>query len=219
MNEFKGEITAELVDVRFAFSGKVGSVSKRQGQRVKKGDAIAVLDRTFLKIDLEKELAAYEKTRAEFELFGIKQKANSDEDDIAKYLRVKQQADLDQAVKNTELAKFKMDESTMISPVAGTIVDMHGLVAGLYITPASGSVTIMNQESLACVVEVPQTEIFQFMDERQMRVYIEGLDEVVIGVQRLPTYGKKGEFSIPISLSYTPSLFPGMKAKATFKLD
>jgi len=218
MNEFEGEITAELVDVRFAFSGKVGSVSKHEGQRVKKGDTIAALDTTFLKIDLEKELAAYEKTRAEFELFGRKYPGGSD-DDTVKFMRTKQQADLDNAVKNTELAKFKMDESVMVSPVTGTIIDMHGLVSGLYVTPASGPVTIMNQESLACVIEVPQTEIFQFMDERQMRVYIEGLEEVVIGVQRLPTHGKKGQFSIPIALSYIPSLFPGMKAKATFKLD
>ena len=219
MNEFSGEITADFVDVKFAFSGKVADLKKAVGQKVKKGEILALLDTQLLEVEHAKELAQYEKTRAEFEIFRLKHGNGPDAEDTIKFLRTKQQADLDSSVKNIESSKLRLDQSILLSPVTGTVIDMHGLVKGLYTTPASNPITIMDQESLTFVIEVPQTEIFQFREERQMRVYIEGISDEIIGIQRLPTHGKKGSFLIPIALSYNEFLFPGMQGKATFKLD
>jgi multidrug resistance efflux pump len=218
MNEFSGEITAEFVDIRFAFSGKISHVFKYQGEPVKKGDSIAVLDKKLLQIELDKELADYEKARADFDLFTQKH-GQENADDTIKFLRTKQQSELNVAVKNSELAKFRIDQSELISPVDGIVIDTHGIASGLFVTPASNPITVLNLETLVFVIEVPQEELFQFKEERQMKIILDGAKEPIFGTQRLPTHGKKGNFSIPIPIPAQDFIFPGMTGQATFKVD
>lgn len=218
MNEFSGEVTAEFIDIRFAFSGKVSHVFKHQGEAVKKGESIALLDKKLLQIELDKELADYEKARADFDLFTQKH-GQENADDTIKFLRTKQQSELNVAVKNSELAKIRIDQSELISPVDGIVADTHGIAPGLFVTPASNPITVLNLETLVFVIEVPQEELFQFKEERQMKIILNGVKEPLFGIQRLPTHGKKGQFLIPIPITAQDFIFPGMTGQATFKVD
>ncbi len=219
MNEFSCETVASFIDIRFAYAGRVSSVTKHIGDSVKKGEIIATLERKLLQVDLDKQLADYEKVRADFELFSLKHGKGPDSDDVIKYMRQIQQAELNSAVKDIESAKFRMDQADMVSPVNGILIDTQGLVAGLYITPASNPVTILDLDSLLCNVEVPQEELFQFISERMMKMSFGGVDDTFTGTQKLPTFGKNGKFILPIKLTSTDHLYPGMKGQATFKLD
>jgi multidrug resistance efflux pump len=194
----------------------VSRVYKQAGDKIKTGDIIASLDRKLLQVELDKQLADYEKVRADFELFHIKH--GSESDDTTKFLRIKQQAELNSSVKDTESAKFKMDQADMRSPVQGILIDTQGLTAGLYITPASNPVLVLDLDSLVFQMEVPQSELFQFKEERTMKIMFPGLTESFTGKQKLPTHGKNGKFLIPIPL-HSEHLYPGMKGEASFKLD
>lgn len=218
MNEFNGEIIASFIDVRFAYSGTVTRVNKHIGDHVKKGDLIAVLDKKVLQVELDKQLADYEKIRADFELFTIKH-GKDNADDTIKYLRQKAQAELNSAVKDIENAKYKMDQADMYSPVEGIVIDTQGLVVGLNITPASNPVKILDLRSLLFAIDVPQEELFQFATERTMKMSFDGIKETFTGKQKLPTYGKNGKFTLPITIENPSGLYPGMKGQATFKLD
>jgi len=67
-----GEIVADVINVRFSFSGIVVFASKHISGNIKKGEIIASLDRKSLQIDLDRQLADYEKTRADFDMFNKK---------------------------------------------------------------------------------------------------------------------------------------------------
>lgn len=70
-----GAVIADLIEVRFAYSGKVVSVRKKRGDAVKIWEGIASLDRKILQTELDRQLADYEKVRAQFEIFNIKYQA------------------------------------------------------------------------------------------------------------------------------------------------
>lgn len=219
MNEFPGEMTALFIDVRFAYSGKVVSVRKRPGDAVNKGECLASLDRKLLQIELDKQLAQYEKTRADFEIFTVKNGPGPDSDDLLKYQRQIKQADLNASVKDIETAKSKMDQADIFSPVKGIVITLEGLVPGINITPASNLVTILDLDSLFFALEVPQEELFQFQTSRQMKMTFAGVQKSYLGTQKLPVSGKNGKFILPVFLEETAGLYSGMKGTATFQLD
>jgi multidrug resistance efflux pump len=147
----KGVVTGEIIDVRFAFAGKVARVSKIPGDIVKIGDFLASLDRKELQSILDKELADYEKVRAEFEIFVINNPNPADEK--TKYEKVQAQALLNASVKAVELAKINLDAADLKSPVNGIVVENSGLRAGMNITPGSYSYRILDTDSLVIETE------------------------------------------------------------------
>src|SRR3989344_1706265 len=131
---FNGEGKARIVEARFALSGKVTFVAKHTGDNVKKGELLASLDRKILQTELDSELADFEKVRADFEIFNLK--AGEPTDAISQYLKKEKQAQLNVSVKEVELAKARLDQADLFSPVAGVVLDDSAIVTGLYITPA-----------------------------------------------------------------------------------
>lgn len=148
-----GVVVADVIEARFAYSGKVARVNKRPGDRVKKGEILASLDRTLLQKELDRQLADYEKTRAEFEIFG-KQHSNPT-DDLTKYAQKIEQAQLDVSVKEVEIAKLRLDQADLVSPVNGMVTDDGGNRPGLNVSPASNAFLVMDMDSMRLEIEVP----------------------------------------------------------------
>lgn len=204
----EGEVMCDVIEIRFAYSGRLASVSRKTGDRVARGQIIASLDRKMMQTELDRQLADYERTRAEFELFGMK---NTGDDDTTKYLRVQKQASLNASVKDVELSKFKMDMADLTSPVAGVISSMEGLVPGMYVTPASAPVLIVADGSARFVVEVTDAEIADFMEPKNVTVSIGALNKDIQGTSVLPTCGKNGRYTISIMLETADKLLGGMR--------
>ena len=152
-----GQVIADIIDVRFAFSGKISRVLSRTGDSVKAGQLLASLDNRILQTELDQELADYEKTRAEFEIFVAKQ--GDPQNDIAKYEKTRIQSLLNSSVKAVELAKARLDQANLYSPVAGIIVDNGGNRPGLNITPASNTFRILDSASLRFRIEIKPEEV------------------------------------------------------------
>ena len=72
MTTFKGVVKARIIDARFATSGKVSVVKKFTGDTVKKGDLLSSLERKTAQATLDRELADFERVRADFEIFNQK---------------------------------------------------------------------------------------------------------------------------------------------------
>ena len=212
---FEGEITADVIEVRFAFSGKVVSVRKKAGDKVNKWETIASLDRKGLQTELDRQLADYEKARADFELFRIKYPEGGD--DSTKFLRQEAQAQLNASVKEVELAKYKLDQADLVSPVTGAIVDLGGLVAGLYVTPGSYPVKVVDSESYTLRFTVGQDELEMFLEPVEVKVKVSGVKKEFSGTSRVPLFGKSGRFEISVPLSDSAGLIAGMKGVATLK--
>jgi multidrug resistance efflux pump len=209
---FKGQVTAKQIEVRFAFSGKVAKVHKNPGDKVKAGERLATLGTKMLQAELDKELADYERARAEFEIFKLKSPAAAT--DFEKYEKTRKQALLDAAVKQVELAKYRLDRTQLSSPVAGIVLDNSGLRPGMFITPGSYGFEILDINSLHLRLEVSWGEIGRFPEGAEVKMKIEGREEEIAG-KALPLlpYLKKGKGLVRIKLQVTDGLWPGMEGE------
>ncbi len=204
--KLKGVVVSDVIEVRFAYSGKIVSVRKKRGETVKIWEGIASLDRKILQTELDRQLADYEKVRAQFEIFNIKHQGG---DDTTKFLRQEAQAELNASVKEVELAKYKLDQADLISPVNGTVVDLGGLVAGLNVTPSSNPVKILDSESLRFRFQIDQDDLAEFLEPKKIRIKLGKIDRSAATL--VPVIGKDGKFEIEAIFEDRSGLLPGMK--------
>jgi multidrug efflux pump subunit AcrA (membrane-fusion protein) len=209
-DKFDGVIVGEEVEVRFAFSGKVSWVGKKLGDTVKQWEAIASLDRKILQTQLDLELADYEKVRADFEIFGIKNGKDGG-DDVMKFLRQEKQSQLNASVKQVEVAKYNLDQADMICPVNGIILGMSNLAPGLHVTPAGSSVTVGKTDGFVFRFTVNQEDIEHFLKPITGMLKITGVEKEQKVTTSPPVWGKDGEFTVNAVLTETAGVLPGMK--------
>lgn len=205
----------DVVEVRYAFSGRVAKVNKRRGQWVRKGEVLAELDLSILQTELDIKLASYEKTRAEFEIFSKKNPGVLD--DVMGYMKKIEQSQLNESVKEVELAKMKVDMAKLVSPVTGLIVDDGGNRVGLNVTPAANVWSIEDEESMHFEVEITADKLADFSQEREVVVKVG--DKEVAGKSKRPTkFGNK--FRVGVELEGDrPRWIPGQMGEAKFTLD
>ena len=120
MKKFNGKVKGKIVEAKFAAAGKVARVSKTTGGNVKQWDLVASLDRKILQTELDKQLADFEKVRADFEIFAGK--IGEPKDDVNKYLKTEKQAQL-----IIKINTFKPDLLfvSMSTPKQEIWVDIH----------------------------------------------------------------------------------------------
>jgi len=215
---YKGEIKARIVEVRFSMSGMVSSVSKRSGDSVSKGNILASLDKKLLQQQLDSELLDYEKVRADFEAYGLK--AGEPTDDMGRFLKKQKQASLDLSVKSVELAKARLDQVNLFSPVTGVVVDDSNIVAGVFVSPASSPFKILDSSSFYFEFEIDQEDLAKFKEPVDMEISLPGVEEKYLGkTQTILLYcGKKaGKFNVAVTLEKMDGLMMGMVGNASLR--
>lgn len=204
---YPGKISANVYEVRFAFSGKVVYVGKTTGDFVKKWEVIASLDRKPLQTELDQQLSDYERVRAEFEIFNIKEKGG---DDVTKFLKQQKQAALNASVKQVEIAKMKLDQADLFSPIDGIILECDNLLSGLNVTPASSAVKLLDPNTLVFNFSVPQKDLHDWKDGRDVAIKFEGIKEVLKIKTEPIHFGENGKFAVTAKIPPSEGLVPGM---------
>lgn len=205
-----GVVRAEIVEVRFAFSGRVSSLHVHPGDLVKPGTILAQLDKKILQTELDKELADYERTRADFEIF-VK-KMGEPKDDLSKYEKVQKQSLLNASVKSVELCKYRLDESTLSSPLRGIIMATQGLHPGLYITPGANPIRIIDLDTLEFAAQVTWKEVNSLRPGTGYLLIVEGYAESIPAVLKpfLPPENPKDKPELCFSFSSQNLIYPGL---------
>jgi multidrug resistance efflux pump len=209
---FKGVVKCRIIEARFGISGKVVSVSKKIGESVKKGELLASLDRKALQMELDRQLADYERVRAEFEIFNLEK--GEPKDDVARFLKTQKQSQLNASVKDVELAKGKMDMADLFSPIEGLIVDDSDIVTGIYITPSSNPFKIA-ENKFFLEMEVDQDEVALFLEPQKLTLKILGLEKKIEATSSLPVLPEsKGKFIVKADLADSSGLLSGLEVEA-----
>ena len=206
---FKGEVKGRILEVRFALSGKTERILKKNGDYVKKGELLASLEKKIFQTELDRQLADYEKTRADFEIFNLQK--GGVEDDLTKYLKMGKQAQLNASVKEVELAKARLDQTDLFSPVEGVILDDGGMAPGMNVTPASYAFKILEAASLWFEVEIEQEDIPLFSQPKSGEVEIFG-----VGKQQVssgPVFADGRRFFLRVELPSREGLLLGMRGE------
>lgn len=173
-------------------------LKKFTGDTVKKGDHIASLERKVPQATLDRELADFERVRADFEIFN--QKNPNPTEEIDKYLKVEKQAALNASVKNVELAKAVLDQCDLYSPVDGVVMDDSSVVAGLNITPASSSFKIIDSSSYYVEVEIKEKDFEKFQKPCDVTVEVKGIGKTLKS-QTSPILSDSKKFYIRVPIS------------------
>jgi len=209
---FKGKVKARVVELRFATSGKLASISKKRGDMVKKGELVASLDKTLFQIELDRQLDDYEKKRSEFEIFNLQK--GEPTDDLTKYLKTGKQAELNISVKDVEIAKVKLDQVNLFSPIEGIVIDDSDLVPGIYITPASSPIKILDTSSYSFEIEIEQNDLQMFLNPRPMTIKIPGLEKTYTGNSKPIIPSLNSKLLVEIELQDKTGLILGLEGEA-----
>lgn len=209
---FKGKVKAKVIELRFATSGKLASLSKKRGDIVKKGELIASLDKSSLQLELDRQLGDYEKKRSEFEIFNLQKGEPTDE--LTKYLKTGKQAELNVSVKDVEIVKAKLDQVNLFSPIGGIIIDDSDLVPGIYITPASSPIKVLDTSSYSFEIEIEQSDLPMFLNPRPMTIKILGLERTYTGNSRPIISSVSSKLLVEIELQDETGLILGLEGEA-----
>lgn len=210
---FKGKVEGKIVELRFATSGKLVQLNKKRGDSVKTSELIGSLDKKLLQAELDRQLSDYERKRAEFEIFNLQK--GEPQDEITKHLKAIKQAELNISVKDVEIAKAKLDQVDLFSPIDGIIIDDNNLVPGIYLTPASGAIKVIENNTYFFEIEISQENYPNFVEVRKMGINFPGLNKEFEGKTRKVSPSPSRKLRIEVKFEDDSGLILGLEGEAT----
>lgn len=184
--KFEGQVVSEVFELRFASSGKLVGLYKKLGDFVTRGQIIASLDRKLLQLELDQKLADNKLVRATF--------------DLGKGNKNVLQADLDASVRDVELAKYKVDQADLVSPINGQIIDLGGNIVGLNVTPSANAVKVIKSE-LIFRIKIKPEEVHLFNNPAsELPIDLPKLGKKLFAKLSLPYPNDKFEYFVDFML-------------------
>jgi len=178
-----GEIAAdEKIVLRFQSSGRLSWVGVKEGDQVKKYQAVASLDQRELKKKLDRYLNTYMKSRWDFE------DAKSDEHptywnmtqpekDAVQRIAESAQFDLNNAVIDVELQNISLQYATLISPIEGIVTRVDAPFAGVNITPTQAEIEIVNPKTIYFSATADQTDVTKLSEGKEGEIVLDAFEE------------------------------------------
>jgi len=172
---FTGRTEAvETVDVRARVSGYLIETKFRDGQDVKKGDALFVIDPRPYQADLDRAQAEFDRAQADLQLAAIefnrardlriKNAISAQDFDSKSASYLKAQGGQASAKADLDTAKLNLDFTTITSPI-------NGQTSKAAVTPGN-LVTPDMKEPLTVIVSTNPVHAYADIDERQLLKYI-----------------------------------------------
>lgn len=201
----------ESVVLKFQASGLLTWVGVQEGVWVKKGQAIAQLDKRELQKTLDKYLRDYSEQRNDFEeMYRVTYQGHSPDDaltDTVRRILEKSQWDLEKAVLDVELKDIALKFATLISPIEGIITHIDIPLAGVNITPATATFTIANPETMIFEAEIDEIDIGKIKEGQKTTINLDAYSEesfngeiTKINFESVSTSGGGTAFKIEVPL-------------------
>lgn len=158
-----GSIDAQSVaNLQFQTPGRLSWVGVKVGDTVKKGQAIASLDRQQLEKQFQTTMNNYLTNRSTFE-----DTQNTYQETKERYLLTDEikrildrtQYSLNNSVLNVEISNLALRYATLTSPIAGVVVNIDQPNAGVNINPATANFLIIDPNSVYFKAEIDQETV------------------------------------------------------------
>jgi RND family efflux transporter MFP subunit len=198
-----GKIEAEeKVVLRFQTAGRLAWVGVKEGDYVKKYQAIASLDQRDLKNRLQKYLNTYVKQRLSFEQ--TKDDYWQKQFDLSETIRKKaerileqNQYDLDNTVLDVEYQNLTIEYANLFTPIEGIVTRVDVPYAGVNITPAQAEFEIVNPKTLYFSATADQTEVISLKEGQKGKITLdaypdEEIDGEIYWISFAPKAGETG---------------------------
>jgi len=227
-----GSIDAkDKAEVRFQTSGRLVWIGVKVGDRVKKWQSLASLDRQELRKQLEISLNNYKTQLSQFNDIQDKYKTEKDNltlTDEMKRILNRSQYSLDNSVINYELNDLAIKYATIWSPINGVVTTVEPTNPGVNITPASAVFTIIDPTSVYFKSEIDEDDVTQVKIGQSASLKIdayseETFDSEITNIAFTPVPGQtstvyKIDFKLPVD-NQDMRYRLGMDGDATIILD
>lgn len=227
-----GQIDAhEKATLRFQTSGLLAWVGVKEGDTVKKYQAIASLDKRALQNQMSQLLNSYTKERWDFEQAQDDNRnwqtagMTDDARNTIKRALDKNQYDLNNAVLNVESQNIALKYATLVSPIAGLVTKVASPVNGQNITPSSAEFVVINPTTIYFSALADQTEVTRFKVGQSADIVLDSYpDKKVNGtIESISFTPKEGEsgtvYELKVAVKTTNSDYLiriGMTGDASF---
>ncbi len=198
MLSLSGEVNAQdMATLRFQTSGRLAWVGVKEGDYVKKGQAIASLDVRDVNAKLTQYLNTYAVTRDEYDqsvddnLRDMNEGATQLVRDQAKRLLEEAQYDLNNSVLAVQIHQLAIEYATLYSPIEGIVVDVSSPLSGVNVTPSQAEFIIIDPNTLYFSATADQTDVVN-------------LSEGMVGELILDSYPDSTFTGEIQSISFTP---------------
>lgn len=160
----------QIANLHFQNAGKLVWVGVKVGDKVKRGQAIASLDKEQLKKNLATQFNNY---RTQLSQFNDTQdqyksaKQNLLVTDTIQRILDRTQYSLDNSVINYEITDMAIKESVLVSPIEGVVTNIDQPIAGVNISPLNANFTIINPNSLFFKSEIDQDTVTKIKENQK----------------------------------------------------
>lgn len=149
-------------NLQFKTSGQLAWVGVKVGDKVKKYQAIASLNKEELKKGLEADFNNYKSALATFDDVQDKYKYEKESlilTEEMKRILARSQNTLGNAVINYELQDLAIKYATLYTPISGVVVAIDEPNSGVNITPASATFSIIDPTSIYFKAQIDQEDV------------------------------------------------------------
>ncbi|MFZ5535226.1 MAG: efflux RND transporter periplasmic adaptor subunit [Patescibacteria group bacterium] len=207
----------DYAELRFNTPSKIVWLGVKKGDRVKKWQSVASLDKRTLEKNLRKKLLDYQTNRWDFEQTqdnydvdgrSLEQVLLTDEE---KRILEKTQFGLDKSVLDVEIADVAAKDAVLVSPISGTVLSTGGLIAGENLTAANLATKIIKVADLSTlyfIAQIDEVDFGKIQVGQKVEIQLDAFpDQSFEGA--VSFIGKEGEktlsggVTIPIEITFT----------------
>ena len=219
-----GKIDAdEKATLRFQTSGRLAWVGVREGDTVKKYQAIASLDQRELQKRLERDLNTFVQERMELDQARDNYKDMAITDAMKRVLS-KNQYDLNNSILDVELKDITLKYAYLYSPIEGVVTKVVSPYAGVNVTPSQAEFEIVNTNTYYFSATADQTDVVKLQEKMTGDIMFDSYPEKIEKgdisfISIIPKEGETGtvyEVKIKLVSTSQTALRMGMTGDATF---
>jgi len=172
--------SSQIANLRFPSSGKLVWVGVKVGDKVRRGQAIASLDKTQLKKNLTTQFNNYRKEFSQFNDTQDQYKTTKEKylvTDTIQRILDRTQYSLDNSVINYEITEMAISDATLISPIDGIVVNVDQPLSGVNVTPATANFTIINPKDIYFKSEIDQDTVIRVKEGQSASIKLDSFSE------------------------------------------
>lgn len=172
--------SSQIANLRFPTSGKLVWVGVKVGDKVRRGQAIASLDKVQLKKNLTTQFNNYKKELSQFNDTQDQYKTTKEKflvTDTIQRILDRTQYSLDNAVINYEITEMAIQDATLISPIDGVVVNVDQPLSGVNITPATANFTIINPKDIYFKSEIDQETVIRVTEGQKATINLDSFSD------------------------------------------
>ena len=159
----------QIANLHFQTGGKLVWVGVKVGDKVKRGQAIASLDKEQLRKNLATQYNNYKTQLSQFSDTQDQYKTTKEKllvTDTIQRILDRTQYSLDNSVINYEITEMAIKESILVSPIDGIVTSIDQPLAGVNISALSANFTIINPNSLFFKSEIDQETVTKIKENQ-----------------------------------------------------